>query len=185
MSLVQVERWPISVCTSTPTPFDLSRVRTLTESEINSQWQALGEAWVLAVDKLQPKVTAEHVEQLTGIWQALFLCQAHLTQGQNHLIASTPFAAQLASLLTRLLTPTAPSEVPVTPFGWDYRTEDRPGDAAVREMWCGACYDARVLGGNEPTTPRNPVPALDLHNPRCTNAPAHGTDSDLDLPPGD
>ncbi|KAF6744459.1 hypothetical protein DFP72DRAFT_928782 [Ephemerocybe angulata] len=166
----------LSSALSTPTAFDLSHVRSLTESEINSRWPDLSEVWVLAVEKLQPKLTAELVEQLTGIWQALLLCQAHLTQGQNHLTASTPFATQLASLLTRLLTPTAPSEVLVTQLMllqkcWRvlknvFETSwlSIPAeivlagiigqkidleDAAVREMWCGVCSE--LISAGAPT----------------------------------
>ena len=42
---------------------------------------------------------------LTGIWQALLLSQAHLTQGQSHLTASTTFGTKLATLITLFLTP--------------------------------------------------------------------------------
>ncbi|RXW21487.1 hypothetical protein EST38_g4348 [Candolleomyces aberdarensis] len=86
-------------------PFPVACIRSLTEPEIIANWQELSEFWALTVEKLQKAMTAEQLTTLTGIWQALLLSQAHLTQGQRHLTASTSFATKLATLITRFLTP--------------------------------------------------------------------------------
>lgn len=114
-------------------PVDVSMIRPLTEAEINAHFQDLSDLWVFAGERFQKDCGAERLvctrpcprcstltppqEQLASIWQALLLCQANLTQGQNHLTASRPVAAQLANLITRFVTPIADSRERVVQLG--------------------------------------------------------------------
>ncbi|KAG6844468.1 hypothetical protein H0H87_006692 [Tephrocybe sp. NHM501043] len=88
----------------------LDHFRPLSETEITDHWTVLVDAWVEAVDRtLQSSLQLP--SNLLDAWQSLLLMKANLTHlteehahfGQLHLIASSSFARQIASIVSRFL----------------------------------------------------------------------------------